>query len=69
MLTNPQTCFDVFVDAQGKGYLTAGDLFMFTSSILNEDQNSQIFESVLSGGLGTHGDSLSSEMQASSTVG
>ena len=69
MLANPQTCFDAFVDPQGKGYLTAGDLFMFTSSTLNEEQNSQVFESVLSAGLGTHGDSLSSELQAFSAAG
>ena len=41
---------------------------MFTSSVLNEEQNSQIFESVLSSVPGAHGDSISSEMQASYTV-
>ena len=69
MLTNTATCFDSFLDTQGKGYATAGDLFMFTSSILNEDQNSQMLESVLSYGIGAHGDSISSEMQATSAGG
>ena len=61
MLVNASTCFDALVDTQGKGYVTAADLFMFTSSVLNEEQNSQMLESVLSGGIGTHGDSISSE--------
>lgn len=41
-----QACFDM-IDKLGAGRITAKDLFMFTSTVLNKEQNCALFESVL----------------------
>ena len=46
MYAGTQLCFEL-IDKAGTGKLTAETLFMFTSNVLNEEQNAPLFESVL----------------------
>lgn len=46
MYAGTQLCFDL-IDKAGTGKITAETLFMFTSNVLNEEQNAPLFESVL----------------------
>ena len=39
-------CFDM-IDKGASGQVTATNLFLFTSNVLNEDRNAALFESVL----------------------
>ena len=61
MLATPQACYDAVLDQQKRGYMSAGDLFMFASTIMNQEQNSQMFESILSARLGNLSDTIQSD--------